>query len=182
MGGMIAQTMAIDRPERVASLVSIMSTTGRRTVGWQDPRVIPHLLKRTGPTRDAYIERAMASAALIGSPEHPTDPDASRLRAEVTYDRGWSSSGVLRHMLAVLTQPDRTASLQRLDVPTTVVHGLADRLVHRSGGAAVAAAVPGAEHVEVPGMGHDLPEALWDTYVGAIADTAARTDLPPRQD
>lgn len=176
MGGMIAQTMAIARPERVTSLVSIMSTTGRRTVGWQDPRVLLHLLKRTEPTREAYIERAMASATVIGSPEHPADPVASRLRAEVTYDRGWSSSGVLRHMLAVLTQPDRTTALSRLDVPTTVVHGLADRLVHRSGGAATAAAVPGAQHVEVPGMGHDLPEALWDTYVDAIADTAARAD------
>ncbi|EFQ83707.1 hydrolase, alpha/beta domain protein [Aeromicrobium marinum DSM 15272] len=174
MGGMIAQTMAIAHPARVASLVSIMSTTGRRTVGWQQPSLVPNLLGRSGPTRDDYIAAAIRSGELIGSPGYPPDPGAARRRAEVTYDRGWIASGVLRHMLAVLTQPDRTADLARVTVPTTVIHGLADKLVHRSGGAATARAVPGAELIEVPQMGHDLPPALWDTYVDAIVDTAAR--------
>ncbi|GAA1738588.1 alpha/beta hydrolase [Aeromicrobium alkaliterrae] len=174
MGGMIAQTLAIDAPDRVLSLTSIMSTTGRRTVGWQDPRLIPYLLKRSGPTRDSYIASSIASSALIGSPGFPPDPEASRRRAEVTYDRGYSASGVLRQMMAILTQPDRTAALGELDLPVTVVHGTADRLVHPSGGRATADAIPGAELRKIVGMGHDLPPQLWDTFVSAITDTIAR--------
>ncbi|MFT4189360.1 MAG: alpha/beta hydrolase [Aeromicrobium sp.] len=174
MGGMIAQTMAIEAPERVLSLTSIMSTTGRRTVGWQHPRVIPTMLKRTGPTREDYVERAMRSAEVIGSPAFPRDEEASRLRAETTYDRGWSASGVLRHMMAVLTQPDRTEALGSLDVPTTVVHGTADPLVNVSGGKATAEAVPGAELRLIEGMGHDLPPGVWDQLVDAICSSAAR--------
>jgi pimeloyl-ACP methyl ester carboxylesterase len=174
MGGMIAQTLAIEAPERVLSLTSIMSTTGRRTVGWQDPRLFPTLLRRTKPTRDAYVARSIESSAAIASATYPSDPVAARRRAEITYDRGYSASGVLRQMMAILTQTDRTAALGDLTIPVTVVHGTADRLVHPSGGRATAAAIPGAELRVVEGMGHDLPPALWDTYVAAITDTVAR--------
>ena len=174
MGGMIAQTLAIEEPRRVLSLTSIMSTTGRRTVGWQDPRLIPHLLKRTKPTRDAYVQRSLESSTLIGSPAYPADPDAARLRAEITYDRGYSASGVVRQMMAILTQPDRTAALRALTIPATVVHGTADRLVNPSGGRATADAIPGAELRMVEGMAHDLPPQLWDTLIAAITDTIAR--------
>lgn len=174
MGGMIAQTMAIEHPDRVLSLTSIMSTTGRRRVGWQDPRLVPRLLGSAGPTREAYIERAIESAVAIGSPGFPPDPEASRRRAEVTYDRGWSASGVLRQMMAILTQPDRTVALRGVTAPTTVVHGRKDRLVHRSGGAATAAAVPGAELRVLDGMGHDIPPALWDEFIDAIVSSAER--------
>jgi len=174
MGGMIAQTLAIESPERVLSLTSIMSTTGRRTVGWQDPRLFPTLLRRTKPTRDAYVARSLESSAAIASSTYPSDPEAARRRAEITYDRGYSASGVLRQMMAILTQTDRTAALGALTIPVTVVHGTADRLVHPSGGRATADAIPGAELRVVEGMGHDLPPALWDTYVAAITDTIAR--------
>ncbi|MFT4299610.1 MAG: alpha/beta hydrolase [Aeromicrobium sp.] len=174
MGGMIAQTLAIEAPERVLSLTSIMSTTGRRTVGWQDPRLLPKLLKRSEPTRDAYIEHAIATAELIASPAFPPDREASRLRAETTYDRGWSASGVVRQMMAILTQPDRTEALGALTMPATVIHGTADRLVHPSGGKATAEAIPDAELHLIEGMGHDLPPELWDTLIDAITATAAR--------
>ena len=95
-------------------------------------------------------------------------------RAEETWDRGWTASGVLRHMMAVLTQPDRTKHLSRVGVPTAVGHGLDDPLVHRSGGRATARSIPDAEHVEIPGMGHDLPRQLWPTIVETIVRTAQR--------
>jgi pimeloyl-ACP methyl ester carboxylesterase len=95
-------------------------------------------------------------------------------RAVETYDRGWSGGGVLRHMLAVLTQPDRTSDLKRVTIPTTVIHGTNDPLVHRSGGRATARAIPGAELVEIEGMGHDLPVQLWPTFIDAIVRTAQR--------
>jgi pimeloyl-ACP methyl ester carboxylesterase len=174
MGGMIVQTMAIADPERALSMTSIMSTTGSRRVGWQHPRVIPALLASAGRTRDSYVARSLRTSLVIGSPAFPGDEDMARERAYETYDRGWSASGVARHMLAVLTQPDRTKDLAGLDLPVTVIHGLNDPLVHRSGGRAVANAVPGAEHIEIAGMAHDLPVQLYDTYVDAIVRTAER--------
>lgn len=179
MGGMIAQTMAIADAEsagsaRVLSLTSIMSSTGRRTVGWQNPKVVPAMLGSAGRTRDSYIARTLRTQQIIGSPAFPGDLDKTTARAVETYDRGWIASGVGRHMLAVLTQPDRTEALQTLDLPTTVIHGLADPLVNKSGGRATAAAIAGAELIEIAGMGHDLPTQLYETYVDAITATIDR--------
>ena len=174
MGGMIGQTLAIDHPDRVLSLTSMMSTTGRRTVGWINPRLIPMMLGSAGTTRDSYVKRALRSAEMIASPEFPADPERSLERAHETYDRGWSASGVARHLLAAATQPDRTKRLSEIDVPVTVIHGTADPMVHRSGGLATKRAIRAAEHIEIPGMGHDLPVQLYDTFVDAIAATAAR--------
>ncbi len=174
MGGMIAQTMAIADPQRVLSLTSIMSSTGRRTVGWQNPKVIPAMLGSAGRTRDAYVARTLRTQETIGSSSFPTDPERATARAVETYDRGWIASGVGRHMLAVLTQDDRTEQLEQLDLPTTVIHGLADPLVNKSGGRATAAAIPGAELLEIAGMGHDLPVQLFATFIQAIAETVDR--------
>ena len=174
MGGMIGQTLAIDHGDRVLSLTSIMSTTGRRTVGRFHPKLIPMILGSAGSTRDSYTERAIRTAQAIASPAFPPDREAALARAHETYDRGWSASGVARHMLATITQPDRTKRLSEIEVPVTVIHGTDDPLVHRSGGRATARAVTGADHIEIKGMGHDLPPPLYDTLIDAIAKTAAR--------
>ena len=174
MGGMIVQTMAIERPRRVRSLTSIMSTTGRRTVGWQSPRLLPSLVANRGAGREAYVAASAATWALIGSPGYPLDPESARARAAATFDRGYTQAGVLRQMLAVVTQPDRTRRLRGVRVPTLVVHGLADRMVHVSGGRATAAAVPDAELLLIDDMGHDLPPELFGTLVEAIRRTADR--------
>jgi pimeloyl-ACP methyl ester carboxylesterase len=174
MGGMIAQTMAIEQPARVRSLVSIMSTTGRRTVGWQDPRLFPMLLSRRGRTLEDYIEASVIGAAAIGSPAYREDDEASRARARETWDRGLNPAGVMRHMMAVLTQPNRARALRSLRIPTTVIHGLNDRMVHVSGGRATAQAIPDARLLLIPGMGHDLPPALFETFRDAIRSTADR--------
>ena len=174
MGGMIAQTMAIARPERVRSLASIMSTTGKRTVGWQHPTLLPGMIGSRKPGREAYVSSSVAFWRLIASPDYPQTTEQVERRAGDTYDRGVSASGVLRQMLAVLTQPNRGDRLRGVRVPTLVVHGLADRMVHVSGGRATAAAVPGAELLLIAGMGHDLPPALFETFVAAIRRNAAR--------
>ncbi len=181
MGGMIAQTMAIEHPERVLSLTSMMSTTGRRTVGWQHPKLLPTLLARATPSRGAYVQRSLRMQELIGSATYPSDPQEVRKRAEETYDRGWSASGVLRQMQAVLSQPDRTNDLHRLQMPVCVIHGLEDPMVHPSGGRATAAAIPGSELILLRGLGHDLPRQLYPTFVDAIDRTARRARQPASQ-
>jgi pimeloyl-ACP methyl ester carboxylesterase len=180
MGGMIAQTLAIEHPDRVLSLVSIMSTTGRRSVGWQDPRLFPMLLGRGARTREQVIAQSARTWATIGSPGYPTPDDEIRQRAGETYDRGMDAAGVARQMQAVVAQPDRTAQLNGLRLPALVIHGLNDRLVHVSGGRATARAIPGAELLLIPGMGHDLPRPLWSTFADAIERTAARADRSRR--
>ncbi|SEB52309.1 Pimeloyl-ACP methyl ester carboxylesterase [Nocardioides exalbidus] len=172
MGGMIVQTIAVEHPKRVRSLTSIMSTTGRRTVGWQDPRIIPALLAPRKPGRESYVETSVAFWGVIGSPEFPSTPEKLARRAGETFDRGYSASGMMRQMLAILKQEDRTHRLRSLRVPALVIHGNADKMVHVSGGRSTAAAIPGAELITIDGMGHDLPPELWQQVVEAMGRTA----------
>jgi pimeloyl-ACP methyl ester carboxylesterase len=174
MGGMIVQTMTLDQPDRVRSLTSIMSTTGKRTVGWQHPRLLPSMLRPIKPGREAYADSSVTMWEMIGSPGFDRDDERVREAARVAYDRGLSADGALRQMMAILTQPNRSRGLRGVNVPTLVVHGMADRMVHVSGGRATAAAVPGAELLLIDGMGHDLPPQLYATLVDAITRTAAR--------
>jgi len=176
MGGMIVQTMAIEYPQRVASVVSIMSTTGRRSVGWQHPSLLPRLLAARPRTREEYVRRGLAMTRLIGSPAYPEDEAASIARAEETFERGVNGPGILRQMLAILRQPNRTLALRELHVPAAVIHGSADKMVHVSGGRATAAAIADAELVLVDGMGHDLPRELYGTFVDVIRRTADRAE------
>jgi len=180
MGGMIAQTMAVSRPERVRSLVSMMSTTGRRSVGYQNPKLLPALLAK-GQGRDAYITSSVRMWKLIGSPGFVGEEADVRRRAEETYDRGLTAAGVARQMMAIVTQPDRTRALASLDIPVTIVHGLDDKMVHISGGRATSLAVPGSELRLIKGMGHDLPPQLWPTYVDVVRQTADRSRERGRQ-
>ena len=179
MGGMIAQTMAVQHPERVLSLTSIMSTTGARRQGRQHPLLLPQLVRRQGRGKKEYVEGAVAFGRLIGSPAYPRDEDEMRQRAAETYDRGICLSGTMRQMLAILTQRDRTTALGQVRVPVTVLHGTADRMVHVSGGRATAAAVLDAELVLVDGMGHDLPEGVFPMIVSAIRSSADRAEGRP---
>ncbi|WP_193608835.1 alpha/beta fold hydrolase [Nocardioides lijunqiniae] len=180
MGGMIVQTMAINQPKRVRSLTSIMSTTGKRTVGWQHPSLLPSLLANRAAGREAYVKASAALWKLIGSPGFPQSDEQVAARAEETYDRGVTPEGVLRQMLAILHQPNRSARLRSVKVPALVVHGLADKMVHVSGGRATAAAIPGAELLLIEGMGHDMPEPLFETFAAGIRRTADRAASPGR--
>jgi pimeloyl-ACP methyl ester carboxylesterase len=174
MGGMIAQTIAIRHPDRVASLTSIMSTTGARNVGQPALRLYPILLRRAPREREAYIEFVSRMATAIGSPGFPHDDDEVRAVAARAHDRGIHPAGTGRQLAAVIAASDRTPDLRRLDVPALVIHGLADRLVRPTGGRATAAAIPGARLEEIRGMGHDLPQAVWPQVVDGIARLAER--------
>jgi pimeloyl-ACP methyl ester carboxylesterase len=111
---------------------------------------------------------------VIGSPGYPDTEEAVLARAGETFDRGVTASGVARQMVAILRQPDRSQRLRDLTMPALVIHGTSDKLVHVSGGRATARAVPGAELLLVPGMGHDIPSALYPAFTAAIRRVADR--------
>jgi pimeloyl-ACP methyl ester carboxylesterase len=174
MGGMIAQTLAFRRPERVLSLASIMSNTGARWSG--RPRLATYrvLLGRPPQERDAYVEHTVEVFRVIGSPGFDRDEDDLRRTAAMAYDRGRNPAGAARQLAAIIASGDRTEQLRTIRAPTLVIHGTKDRLVRRSGGRATARAIPGARLLMIEGMGHDLPRGAWPQIVGAIADNAAR--------
>lgn len=158
MGGFIAQSVALLAPARVRSLTLIMTSTGSRRVGHPRPKVAWRGLRpRPAPSAEAAIDAVVESFRRIGSPGFPFDEERLRDLARRSLERSDDAAGVFRQLAAVLAQPDRTRRLGALDVPTTVIHGLADPLVGVSGGRALARAIPGARLVVVPGMGHDLP-------------------------
>jgi pimeloyl-ACP methyl ester carboxylesterase len=174
MGGMIAQTLAIEYPERVRSMVSIMSTTGSRWTGLPSWKAMGVLLGRPPKGREAAVERAIKTFSVIGSPGYPLDEERLRDVAGRSYDRGHSAAGVLRQLHAITASGDRTQALRGVDVPAAVIHGKRDPLVRPAGGRATARAIPGARLKMIDGMGHDLPRDLWPTFVEEIAANAER--------
>jgi pimeloyl-ACP methyl ester carboxylesterase len=178
MGGMIAQTMAIQRPERVLSLGSMLSTPGDRRVGTPKLRVWSVLMRRAPEDRDAYIAYFMRVFRMIGSPAYPVDEGRMREQAAATYDRCHHPAGTARQLAAILASGSRTAALRRLDVPAVVIHGKRDPLVPFRAGVATARAIPGAELLAFPGMGHDLPRELWPRFIDALTRNADRAATP----
>lgn len=171
MGGMIAQLVAVNHPDRVLSLVSIMSTTGNRGVGKPQPKMMMRLMRKRPRERDAYIEDHIETYRAIGSKGFDFEEEYKRERAARLFERGVYPAGSARQLAAVASAPDRTEALRGISAPTTVIHGDADPLVDVSGGRATAEAIPGARLVIFPGMGHDLPRALWPEIIDAIVET-----------
>ena len=177
MGGAIAQTMAIEHPNRVRSLTSMMSTTGNISVGQPSPDVLRDVF--VGPpavTRDEVIQRMLRAFRAIGSPGYPTDENEVVAIAGRAYDRCYDPIGVARQAIASVASGDRTELLRHLDVPALVIHGLADRMCDVSGGRATAEAIPGAELVLIEGMGHGLPPGLRSQLAERIVEFVWRAE------
>ena len=166
MGGMIAQRVAIDHPDRVLSLASIMSTTGDRSVGHPTAAALEVLMKPAPTDRDGYLESTVAARVVIGS--QPPDLERTRELAERAFARGHHPDGTARQFAAIMASPDRTSELGGLELPVVVVHGRDDPLITLSGGEATAAAIPGARFVVIDGMGHDLPPFALERIVAEL--------------
>lgn len=175
MGGMIAQELAIRHPGRVLTLTSIMSTTGEPGVGVPTAEAMDALVTPPPLEREAYLDHAVRIARVIqgDSPEFPFDEERARMRAAEAYDRSFNPQGTANQLAAVLASAPRTERLRDLDVPALVIHGSIDVLVTPSGGEATAAAIPGAEHLVIEGMGHSLPPMAWPRVVEAVTSLAS---------
>jgi pimeloyl-ACP methyl ester carboxylesterase len=179
MGGMIAQTLAARHPEKVRSLVSIMSSTGRMWSGQPTFRIYPIFLRTAPQGKDAFVAHTERVFAAIGSTGIPRDPADIHEIASTSYDRDHDPAGPGRQLAAIIASGDRTGELRRILAPTLVVHGTADPLVAPSGGRATARAIAGAKMMDVQGMGHDLPRAMWPELIDAIVENAERAGDPP---
>jgi pimeloyl-ACP methyl ester carboxylesterase len=175
LGGMVAQTVAIEYPDRVRSLTSMFSTTGERAVGQTDFAALGPI-GAPPEDRQGFIEWQVRAMRAVGSPGFPFDEEAVADRAGRAYDRGHDPLGMLRQAVAVVASGDRTDHLRALQVPTLVLHGTDDKMIDLSGGRATAAAIPGAKLVTVDGMGHNLPRQLWGKLAGHIAELVQRAE------
>jgi pimeloyl-ACP methyl ester carboxylesterase len=175
MGGMIAQTMALRHARRVRTLTSIMSHTGELRFLLGMPRAMRTLLQPSPRTRAEAIDRAEAFYRICGSTGFPLDVEGLRARAARAYDRCFCPQGFARQMAAILASGSRRSALERMRVPSLVIHGTVDPLILPSGGRATAAAIPHARLELIDGMGHDLPRGAWPRIIAAIAQSARRS-------
>jgi pimeloyl-ACP methyl ester carboxylesterase len=179
MGGMIAQLVATNHPERTLSLTSIMSTTGNPAIPPAQPDAMAVLTNRPAtPDVATMVDFTIAAARTIGSPAYPAAEDRLRSRALADFQRSFSPMGMARQMAATVANGDRRAKLAQIVVPTLVIHGDADPLIPLEGGKDTAASITGAELMVIPGMGHDLPLELVDMIADAIAKVAQRAAAP----
>jgi pimeloyl-ACP methyl ester carboxylesterase len=181
MGGMLAQLVAADYPDKVFSLTSIMSTTGNPELPRSSPEAIAVLNNRgPDPNEDleGYLAHSYKSSVVIGSPGYPPDAAAQRERAIADFQRQHYPVGFARQYAGVMASPDRRPKLKTITAPTVVVHGADDPLVPVEGGRDTAANIPGAELREIEGMGHDFPPELYDTIVEAIMRAVERAKAP----
>jgi pimeloyl-ACP methyl ester carboxylesterase len=176
MGGMIVQTLAIEHPDRLWSVTSVMSTTGDRSVGQASPEANQVLMSVVGPEREDTIDRAILAAETYGSPDH-IDREAITARVGAAWDRCFHPQGTGRQLMAITASGDRTEKLASVTTPFLVIHGDQDRLIDMSGGVRTAEVVPGAELVILEGMGHDLPPAYWDRIITVVTDHAAKAQV-----
>ena len=172
MGGMIAQTLAIEHADRVLTLTSIMSTTGDPDVGAPTAEAMQAIMAPPATTREEAADTFVMHAHTWGSPAY-IDEDRLRAISGAAYDRAHDPEGGARQLAAVLASGSRSEALRNLAIPTLVIHGTEDKLVQPSGGERTAEVIPDAKLVMIEGMGHDLPPQLWPQVIDAIATHAA---------
>jgi len=172
MGGMIAQTVAIEHPHRVLSLTSVMSQPGEPEVGQPTPEAMESFFTPPPTTREDYLDSS--ATWLVWHSKKYRDAERTRKQAAIDFDRSFYPEGGPRQLAAIYASGRRAEGLRKLTMPTTVVHGLDDTLIAPDGGELTAQLIPGAKLVMLEDMGHDLPEPLWPRYVSEFLELAAR--------
>ncbi|MFD0926736.1 alpha/beta fold hydrolase [Williamsia deligens] len=176
MGGMIAQVVAGNYPERTLSAAIIFSSTLQMFLPPPAPEKLLALLSGPGrgATREDYIAASAKALQTIGSPGYPMSDEEAWEKAAEFHDRSHDPAGILRQTAAVMGSGSLRRYARAITAPTVVIHGKADGLMRPTGGRAIAHAVPDSRLLLLDGMGHDLPEPLWPQIVGAITDNIAR--------
>ena len=169
MGGMIAQIFAARHKPRTDTLAVIFSSNNQPLLPPPGPKhLLAILQKPKDGSREAIIENAIRVNKIIGSPGYPRSDDAIRAEAIKGFDRSYYPAGFARHFGAILGTGSLLPYNREIEAPTVVIHGKADKLMRPFGGRAVAQAIRGARLVMYDGMGHELPEELWDDIIGEL--------------
>jgi pimeloyl-ACP methyl ester carboxylesterase len=178
MGGMIAQLVAHNHPDKARSLTSIMSTTGRRDLPPSKPEAMAVLTQPAPVEREARIAHTMGVWRIIGSqPVYAADDEELRRIATSIVDRApYDPAGIARQLVGILASPPRNEMLKNVKLPALVIHGADDPLVNVEGGKDTAASIPGARLKIIPGMGHDFTSKLVPVYLREISDFVAEVD------
>jgi pimeloyl-ACP methyl ester carboxylesterase len=169
MGGMIAQVIALEHPERVDSLIALMSASGERGFGLSTDDAKRALLQPAPSDPEAWLEHRLATEKIWASPEH-WSPEWVTAKAKAMLDHGIDPKGTARQFRAVMAAGSRDVALAGLNTPTLVVHGSADTLIQPDGGRHLADVIPGAAYIEVEGLGHDLPPPFWPQLTTIVTD------------
>jgi pimeloyl-ACP methyl ester carboxylesterase len=171
MGGMIAQTVAIEHPHRVKTLISVMSQPGELTVGQPTQEAMELIVTPAPSDRDEYI--AFAPKWQLWQSKKYRSDEVSRRNAIRDFDRSNYPEGGPRQMAAIYASGSRAEGLQKLQIPTLVIHGTEDQLITPSGGERTAELIPNSTLLMVDDMGHDMPQPLWPLYLDAITKHTA---------
>jgi pimeloyl-ACP methyl ester carboxylesterase len=174
MGGMIAQTIAVEHPDRCRSLISVMSSPGDPRAGAPTPEALQVLISPPPAERDAYI--AAAERTSVWASKRYVDVDRLREKAAEAYDRAFHPQGAPRQLAAIYASGDRTDALAKVELPTLVIHGRDDTLITPDGGSLTAQAIPSASLLLLADMGHDLPRPLWPVLVDAVVSHTTHAD------
>ena len=175
MGGMIAQIFAARYPRRTAGLGIIFSSNNSAMLPPPAPKALLSLIKGPSPDspREVIVENSIRVSKIIGSPGYRKSDEQMRIDAIEAYERAYYPQGIARHFAAILGSGSLGRYDKQISAPTVVIHGRADKLMRPAGGRAIASAIPGARLVLFDGMGHDLPEPLFDDIVGELDTTFA---------
>jgi proline iminopeptidase len=178
MGGMIAQLVAINHPDRTKSLISIMSTTGRRDLPTGNPETLSVLFRPPNSTsRDDLIDASILVQKALSGPGFPMSEAEMRARAGRRTDYApFDLAGIARQSAALIVASPRNALLKELRCPALVLHGADDPVIPAAAAKDTAESIPGAELIIIPGMGHDFPSALVPVYLKHIGDFVAKVE------
>jgi pimeloyl-ACP methyl ester carboxylesterase len=169
MGGMIAQCMAINHPDRILSMTSIGSTTGNPELPRpQQSEAVTMASAERINDREAAVQRAIDLNRLAGSPGFPTDRNWIVEKAGAAFDRAFNAGGVFRQMAAVIAHGDRRAALSKLNVNALIIHGTDDPLVLFTDGIDTHESISNSRLLLIEGMGHEVPEGAWDRIISEI--------------
>lgn len=183
MGGMIAQIMALEHPDRLRSLTSIMSHPGDlRSKLSVSPSVMRALLAPVPRATEAALAHQLAIMRMLAGPGYPFEEERARALLLRARERSFHPPGFVRQLAAIMVAPSRVRALRKVRAPTLVMHGTADPLVPPVGGRATARAIPGARLCWIQGMGHELPRGAWPELADAIAAHARAADGPGQAD
>jgi pimeloyl-ACP methyl ester carboxylesterase len=178
MGGFIAQLVAINHPDRVLSLTSIMSGPGGQDAVPPEPEGADVLTRIPPSTREGRIEHGLWIRKTLKGSGDPFDEAMESRQVERAYDRSYYPVGSGRQLVAILAAEGRLEKLSRIKVPTLVIHGTEDVLVPVENGRRVAQAVPGARLLEFEHMGHNLPERVWLPVIDALEELTRQASVP----